>query len=77
MFEPREIGYKPIAIVSGYKPFGAKITEEIVDKYEKGAGKVLYKCINSVYNQFSGDLSPFLLQYFFENACKIYLNMLL
>ena len=32
---------------------------------------------SSVYNQFSGDLSPFLLQYLFENACKMYLNMLL
>jgi hypothetical protein len=42
VFEPREIGYKPIAIVSGYKPFGAKITEEIVDKYEKRARKALY-----------------------------------
>lgn len=42
MFEPRETGYKPMAIVSGYNPFGAKIPYEIVDKYEKRAKKVLY-----------------------------------
>lgn len=42
VFESREIGYKPIAIVSSYKSFGTKITEEIVNKYEKRARKVLY-----------------------------------
>ena len=42
VFEPIDIGYKPTAIVSGYKSFGTKITEEIVYKYEKRARKVLY-----------------------------------
>lgn len=42
VFGTREIGDKPMAIVSGYKPFGTKISYEIVDKYEKRAKKVLY-----------------------------------